>query len=209
MRVLSKVLRAAPLAAALLLLAACDSGPTGPSTAELMIESPLGDKAIGSPDAPVTVIEYASMTCPHCRAFHETVLADFVTAYVDTGKVRFIFREFPLDTLATAGAMLARCTPGENGYFEMVRTLFEQQTTWARAANPADALFVIARQAGFTQATFDACLSNQDLQAGINWSYDRGVELGVTGTPTFFINGELFSGEISLERLGQIVDGKI
>jgi protein-disulfide isomerase len=191
-------------------LSACgDGSTTGPTIAELMVESPLGDKWIGRADAPVTIIEYASMTCPHCRAFHETVFDDFVAAYVDTGKVRFIFREFPLDNLAKAGAMLARCTPGENGYFAMVDVLFETQTTWATAENPADALLQIAQQAGFTQESFEACLSNQELDDGVDWSFDRGVELGVTGTPTFFINGEMFSGEISLVRLSQIVDGKL
>ncbi len=209
MRVLSKLVAVLPLVAALF-LAACDSGgPSGPTLAELMVESPLGDKAIGDPNAPVTVIEYASMTCPYCRAFHMTVFDDFVAAYVDTGKVRFIFREFPLDTLAAAGAMLARCTPGENGYFTMVDVLFETQPTWTQAPDPADALLTLARQAGFTQESFEACLANQSISDGVYWSFDRGGALGVTGTPTFFINGELFSGEISFARLSQIVDGKM
>jgi protein-disulfide isomerase len=164
--------------------------------------------ALGSPNAPVTVVEYASMTCPHCQAFHTTVFHQFVEQYVDTGQVRFIFREFPLDNFAKAGAMLARCTPGENGYFTMVDLLFETQSTWTRAPNVTDALFAVAEQAGFTRESFEACLTNQELEAGIDWSYNRGAELGVTGTPTFFVNGQKHSGEISLDELGRLVQAQ-
>lgn len=198
----------AVLVPALFALAACGGAEEagGPSVAEIMAPGPLPDQVLGDPNAPVTVVEYASMTCPHCQAFHTTVYHAFVERYVDTGQVRFIFREFPLDNLAKAGALLARCTPGENGYFTMVDLLFETQMTWARAPQPTDALFAVAQQAGFTRESFEACLTNQELEAGIDWSYNRGAELGVTGTPTFFINGTKHSGEISLEELGRLVE---
>jgi protein-disulfide isomerase len=123
---------------------------------------------LGNADAPVTVVEYASMTCPHCQAFHTTVYHDFVARYVDTGQVRFIFREYPLENYAKAGAMLARCTPGgTDNYFAMVDLLFDTQTTW-RAST--DALFTVAQQAGFTRESFEACLTNQEIEAGIDWS---------------------------------------
>jgi protein-disulfide isomerase len=161
--------------------------------------------ALGNPDAPVTVVEYASMTCPHCRAFHTTVFHDFVERYVDTGQVRFIFREFPLEPYAKAGAMLARCTD-PSAFFTMVDLLFETQATWA---GNTDAMFTVAQQAGFTRESFEACLANQEIEAGIDWSQNRGTELGVNGTPYFFINGQRHSGEISLEDLGRLVQAEL
>ena len=99
------------------------------SMAELMMPPPLGDEALGSATAPVTIVEYASMTCPHCAHFHETTFPELKKKYIDTGKVRFIFREFPLDALAAAGSMLARCA-GKDKYFPMIETLFSQQKEW-------------------------------------------------------------------------------
>lgn len=177
-----------------------------PSDDELRVAGPLGERALGDPSAPVTVIEYASMTCSHCAAFHETTFTPFKEKYIDTGKVYFIFREFPLDALATSAFMLARCVP-ENRYFPVVDILFDQQRNWAFSQNPADALLNIVKQAGFTQETFKACLTNQEILDGVNWVKNRGSEeFGVASTPTFFINDKMKSGALSLETLDQEIE---
>jgi protein-disulfide isomerase len=167
--------------------------------AELMTPGPLGDNFLGSPDAPVIIVEYASMTCPHCAHFHETTYPELKKKYIDTGKVRFIFREFPLDALAAAGSMLARCA-GKDKYFPMIETLFAQQKDWV-VQKPLEPMLGIARQAGFTQQSFDECLANQETLAGIEETRTRAMKLGVNSTPTFFINGKIFRGGLTLEEL--------
>jgi protein-disulfide isomerase len=148
----------------------------------------------------VTIVEYASMTCPHCAHFHETTFPELKTKYIDTGKVRFIFREFPLDQLAAAGSMLARCA-GDGKYFPMIETLFSQQRTWA-VQKPIPPLLAIAKQAGFTQQTFEQCLGNQKLLEDIEKTRERAsTKFGVNSTPTLFINGTKQSGALSFEDL--------
>lgn len=168
---------------------------------KLMVPGPLGEMSLGSETAPVTVIEYASMTCGHCARFHADTYEAFKTKYVDTGQARFILREFPLDPLAAAGFMLARAAPGDR-YFEMVSLLFETQRQWAYTDDPVTALLGIARQVGFTQESFEAALKNQELLDGVNWVRNRAAqEFGVDATPTFFINGEKKSGALSMDEL--------
>lgn len=173
---------------------------------ELLVPGPLGEMTLGNPSAPVTVIEYASMTCSHCAAFHETTFKPFKEKYIDTGKVYFIFREFPLDALASSAFMLARCLP-EDRYFPFVDILFSQQSTWAFTNDPASALLNISKQAGFTRKTFEECLTNQEILDGVQWVKDRGSqEFAVRATPTFFINGTLKSGALSLESMEQEIE---
>src|SRR5271165_5814043 len=168
--------------------------------AELMAPPPLGDESLGSANAPVTIIEYASMTCPHCAHFHETTFPELKKKYIDTGKVRFIFREFPLDQLAAAGAMLARCA-GKDKYFPLIETLFAQQKDWV-VQKPLEPMLNIARQAGFTQQSFDECLANQEMLTGIEEGRTRAsTKFGVNSTPTFFINGKIIRGGLSAEDL--------
>jgi protein-disulfide isomerase len=173
---------------------------------QLGVEGPLGDVVLGNAKAPVTVIEYASMTCPHCAAFHNDVFGAFQTAYIDTGKVRFILREFPLDAWAAAAFSLARCaeatTPG--AYYELTGAFFENQPVWTASV---DAFMTFVQPWGFTPESFNACVDDQTIIAGIEATYNRGVELGVNATPTFFINGQRQVGEISLADLSRIVDG--
>jgi protein-disulfide isomerase len=166
----------------------------------LMDPGPLPDQVLGAAEAPVTIVEYASMTCPHCAHFHETVYPEFKKRYIDTGKVRFIFREFPLDPLAAAGSMLARCA-GDGKYFPMVETLFHEQKTWA-VQKPLPPLLAIAKQAGFTQQSFEQCLANQKLLEDIEKTREiASTKFGVNSTPSFFINGKKQSGALSLEDL--------
>lgn len=158
--------------------------------AELMQPGALPEMAIGSPTAPVTVVEYASMTCGHCASFHKQVYPHLKTKYIDTGKVRLILREFPLDPLAAAAFMLARCAP-QDKYFDMVSLFFDSQPVWTRTEQPVDALFNLSKQAGFTQESFKQCLTNQTLLDGVNAVKDRGAEkFKVDATPTFFVNGQ-------------------
>ncbi|MBS7695775.1 MULTISPECIES: DsbA family protein [unclassified Chelatococcus] len=175
------------------------------SPTDLNAQGPLGDVVLGSPDAKVTIIEYASLTCSHCAHFHEATYPTLKSKYIDTGKVRFILREFPLDPLATAGFMLARCA-GNDKYYAVTDLLFDQQRNWAFNDKPLDALLQLAKQAGFTQESFEACLKDQKTYDAVNWVRDNGAnKLGVNATPTFFINGKAENGAISVDRLEQIL----
>ena len=154
----------------------------------LMQPGPLGEMAQGDEKAPVTIIEYASMTCPHCAAFHASTYPELKKRYIDTGKVRFIFREFPLDQLALAAFLLARCA-GPDKYFPMIDTLFQQQKEWV-IQKPLGPLMAIAKQAGMSETAFNECLQNQKLIDGIEDVRQRGIKLKVESTPSFFINGK-------------------
>jgi protein-disulfide isomerase len=168
--------------------------------ADLMAPGALPEQVLGAAEAPVTIVEYASMTCSHCAAFHEKTYPELKKRYIDTGKVRFIFREFPLDPLAAAGFMLARCA-GDGKYFPMVETLFHQQRDWA-VQKPLPPLQAIARQAGFTQQSFEQCLANQKLLEDIEKVRERATaKFGVNSTPTFFINGKKMTGALSIEDM--------
>lgn len=187
--------------------------PPGPgktpifTEADLLQPGALPEMALGDPKAPVTIIEYASMTCPHCARFHAEVYPEIKTRYIDSGKVRFIFREFPLDQLAAAGFMLARCADDDK-YFPLVETLFEQQRTWAVTnEDPLPRLFNVVKQAGFTQQSFEQCLANQELLDKIVAVRQRGAEVfGVGSTPTFFINGKVERGEMTLDAMSKAID---
>jgi protein-disulfide isomerase len=171
-----------------------------PSNEELMTAGPLGEKVLGDPNAPVVMIEYAAVTCSHCGNFYRTVYPTLKSRYIDTGKVRFIFREFPLNPLDEAGFMLARCA-GDDKYFAMIDALFERQSEWV-VQRPLQPLLAIAKQAGFTPESFEACLSNQKVQEGVRWVRDRANEkFGVNSTPTFFINGKIYRGELTVDQL--------
>ncbi|MGH9807879.1 MAG: DsbA family protein [Terriglobia bacterium] len=178
-----------------------------PSAADLMKPGALSEMSMGSDKAPVTIVEYASMTCPHCAHFQETTFPELKKQYIDTGKVRYIFREFPLDPVAAAGFMLARCSGDTDSgkYFAIVDTLFRQQRDWA-VAKPLPPLLAIAKQAGFTEETFHACLANQKLLDGIEAVRQRAVDqYGVNSTPTFFINGKKQTGDVSLADMEKVM----
>ncbi len=176
-----------------------------PSAADLARPGPLGDFVQGKADAPVTIIEYASMTCSHCADFHVKTYPELKSRYIDTGKVRFILREFPLDPLATGAFMLARCA-GQDKYYAAVDVLFAQQRTWA-VQKPIEPLMTIAKQFGINQQAFEKCLSDQKvvdaLEAGRQFASEK---LGVNSTPTFFINGKVQRGFMSINDIAKIVD---
>ena len=190
-------------------------GPTGTAAAQtapaaevpmadLLVPGPLGDEIQGQADAPVTIVEYASMTCPHCSHFHETTYPELKKKYIDTGKVRFIFREFPLDQLAAGAAMLARCA-GKDKYFPLIDALFSQQKEWV-VPKPLQPMLAIAKQAGFTEQGFNECLANQQILDGLKETQNRAAQkFNVNSTPTFFINGKMFRGALTPEELDKQV----
>lgn len=152
--------------------------------------SELPDLSIGSADAPNVAIEYASLTCGHCMQFHTKILPEVKKKYVDTGKLRFVFRDFPLDPRAFGGSMLARCLGGDKA-IALIDTLFHEQEKWAHVkSNPKQALFDLAKQAGFTEESFDKCLTDQKLFEQLSAVQKRASEtFGVSATPSIFVNG--------------------
>jgi protein-disulfide isomerase len=172
---------------------------------ELYKGTPLPDKVLGSDTAPVTIVEYASVTCPHCASFHQQTYPALKSKYIDTGKVKLIFREFPTQPapVAIAGFMLARCA--DDKYYPMLDAIFSQQQSWAQ--DPYNGFLRIARQAGFTQEKFEACLKDQKLAEQIQGVAQRGNEqFKVESTPTFFINGKKYVGALSIGELEKIVE---
>jgi protein-disulfide isomerase len=162
----------------------------------------LPDMALGPANASVTVTEYASMTCPHCAAFNENVFPKIKSEYIDTGKVRYVFREFPLDIKAAAGSMLARCIAKDDAgkYFAVIDMLFRQQNDWV-VKNTTETLTRIGKQAGLSQQAVEDCLKDQALLDKIAADQKFANEvLKVNSTPTFFVNGEMIRGETSFEE---------
>jgi protein-disulfide isomerase len=162
----------------------------------------LPDMALGPANASVTITEYASMTCPHCAAFNDNVFPKIKSEYVDTGKVRYVFREFPLDIKAAAGSMLARCIAKDDAgkYFAVIDMLFKQQNDWV-TKNTTETLTRIGKQAGLSQQAVEDCLKDQALLDKIAADQKFANEvLKVNSTPTFFINGEMIRGETSFEE---------
>jgi len=162
----------------------------------------LPDMALGPANASVTITEYASMTCPHCAAFNETVFPKIKSEYIDTGKVRYVFREFPLDIKAAAGSMLSRCIARDDSgkYFAVTDMLFRQQNDWV-LKNTTETLTRIGKQAGLSQQAVEDCLKDQALLDKIAADQKYAAEvLKVDSTPTFFLNGEKIKGETSFEE---------
>ncbi|MEZ5852966.1 MAG: DsbA family protein [Hyphomicrobiaceae bacterium] len=164
-------------------------GKTVPVDA-LMKPGSLPDIVVGKADAPITIVEYASMTCGHCAHFHNTVFPELKTKYIDIGKVRLIMREFPLDNLAAAASMLTRCAGGDKTQ-SLIKKFFADQESWAFVrGNPLPALLKVAESEGMTKEQFDKCLTDQKLLDGLTEGRDKASkEFGVNSTPTFFING--------------------
>lgn len=180
------------------------------------------DHPVGDPDAPVTMIEYASPTCPHCARFHNDVYPEFKELYIDTGKVQFLLRPYARNVLdavvflvAEAAAAAAvesageeeAAVAGEEAYHAVVEAYFRTQDAWAFSSSPRSALLDVALQLGFTEESFEAALTNQELMQGIEAARNQASEqFDLTGTPTFYINGKQLSGEKSVEQLAAEID---
>ena len=176
---------------------------------ELANPGPLPDMIKGDENAPITVIEYASLSCPACKAFHDGAYSVLMTDYVEKGHARLIYRDFPLNPPAYATAMLARCAPEEQ-FFDVIGLFFETQRQWATSQNVVGELLTIARQIGFTQEEFETCLTNQSLLDDLNAVKNRASEeFGVSSTPTFFINGETIRGAMTEETLREEMSSRL
>jgi protein-disulfide isomerase len=178
------------------------TGAMAQSASDVAKPVSLPDMALGPANAPVTITEFASMTCPHCAAFNATVFPKIKSEYIDSGKVRYIFREFPLDIKAAAGSMLARCIAKDDSgkYFAVIDMLFRQQNEWV-LKNTTETLTRIGKQAGLSQQQVEDCLKDQALLDKIAADQKYAAEvLKVDSTPTFFINGEKIKGETSFEE---------
>jgi protein-disulfide isomerase len=164
------------------------------------------DIVLGDADAPVTVIEYSSMTCSHCASFHADTLPKLKEQYIETGKVKFIMRAFPLDNLAGAASMLARCV-AEDKYYPFVDMLFEKQSQWARADDPVKELRQVSKLAGFTEERFNKCVTDQEALEYIQQVRAQGDQkYDIRATPTLIINGQKLEGAQPIERLQAIID---
>ena len=178
--------------------------PSAPAkaVASVAAASPLPEMAIGKSDAPVTIVEYSSLSCPHCATFHKEVLPELKSEYIDTGKVRYVEREFPLNDAAFGASVLARCVDPSR-FFAFTDLLFSRQEQWAFKDDAFEALKIYAKQAGLTDEDFNKCLADEELQKKIRDVRQRGVDEGVHGTPTFFINGKVFNGVPTLKAFAE------
>ena len=195
---------------------ACASALTGEAMAQnppaALVSKPvsLPDMAVGTTKAPVTIVEYASMTCPHCAAFEQNVFPMLKSKYMDTGKVRFIFREFPLDIKAAAASMLARCIAGDDAakFFATIDLLFKQQDQLMEQT--MDTLKRIGKQAGMDELAVETCEKDQPLLDKIKADQAFAFEtLKVDATPTLFVNGERLRGAMSFEELEARIKPKL
>jgi protein-disulfide isomerase len=177
-----------------------------PGAADLLQVTPK-DRVLGQADAPITIIEYASMTCSHCAHFANDVLPELKQKWIDTGKAKLVMRPFPLDQVALRAEMLARCLPPER-YYPMVETLFKTQEKWAVAQDWRPALERTARVAGIGKNEFDACLANKALEDEIVQSrLTASTQLDITGTPTIFVNGKKVAGAPTAQALDELLSG--
>lgn len=176
-----------------------------PTLGDVELTGPLPERAMGRADAPVTIIKYASMTCPYCRKFQAETFPVLKREYIDTGKVRLVLREFPIGQQSGAATVALRCAP-ESKYFDLYDKLMAQQPTWVSQEVRHDPIFKVAAQVGMTRAQFDACQQDKALIEGLRWVKERGRKLGVIGTPNFFVNGKLIKSVIGMAEIRAMVD---
>ncbi|MDX2204862.1 MAG: DsbA family protein [Hyphomicrobiaceae bacterium] len=166
----------------------------------------LPEMALGRADAPVTIVQYASMTCPHCRRFHAETFPTFKKDYVDTGKVRYVLRaEFPIGKQSGLATVALRCAAPQK-YFQLYEKLMAQQAAWVSQEVRPDPILEVAKQAGLTRAQFDACRQDEALLKKLNAIKERGRTLGVIGTPNFFVQGKLVKSVLDMKSIRELVD---
>ena len=167
------------------------------------------DYYMGPADAKVVLVEYGSLTCPHCANFHTTVLPGLKKEFIDTGKIRYVYRDFPLDRLALGAAMVARCA-GRDSFFGYIDTFYAAQGQWSRASNPVSALGNLARLGGMSQAKYESCLKNVEVQNQIlQQRFEAANDFKVQATPIVFVNGERYGGGMSLDQLRTLLNRKL
>ena len=175
----------------------------------LPTEQALRDRIMGSPEAPITIIEYASLTCPHCADFHAETLPQIKKEWIDTGRAKLVYRDFPTSPVALAvyAAMVARCAP-EDRYFSFLEVFFKQQRNWTSSPDPMKALAQLARLGGMSQADFDACTQNQELFQGIRErALDGQMEFEIESTPSFVVNGRVIRGGMGYADFKDVLEG--
>jgi len=177
---------------------------TNPTIAEVMQQGPLPEMSLGRPDAPVTIIKYASLTCPYCRKFQLETFPELKREYIDTGKVRFILREFPIGFQSGAATIALRCAPPAQ-YFTLYEKFLRNHSSWVSQQVRRDPIFKIVRSSGLTRQAFDACYEDKALIANLNTIKDRGRTLGIIGTPNFFINGKLKKRVLTMRDIHKLV----
>lgn len=175
-----------------------------PTVSDVMAPSPLPEMSWGRPDAPVTIVQYASLTCPHCRNFHKVTYPELKRRFIDTGKVRYILREFPIGKQSGNATVALRCAPPDK-YLTLYGKFMEQQPAWVSQEVRLDPIFAVAQQVGMTRAQFDACYKNQGMIEALKWVKERGRKLGIVGTPNFFIGTRLVKKELSIDEIADFV----
>jgi len=183
--------------------------PAPASAGIASLEEATKEMVVGDAAAPVTLIEYASLGCPHCANFHKDAYPLIKKNYIDTGKVRMIYRDFPLGTPALAASMISRCG-GPGRYFGMVEVFFRGQAQWSRAENPINALKSVARFGGMSGTDVDACLQNQELLNYIQKTAREGQEKHeINATPSFVLGGRTISGSLPYEDFKKLLDAEL
>ena len=177
----------------------------GDAAKELAVQP--SDRILGKADAPITIIEYASLTCPHCAHFDVTVLPKLKEKWIDTGKAKLILRDYPLDQPALRAAMVARCAPADR-FYPLIDTFFAQQEQWVTSRDYRAALEKLVKLGGMSEKEFKACISDKKLEDQVAQSrLTASQQLGVDATPTFFINGKKFDGAPTVEAFDQALSG--
>jgi protein-disulfide isomerase len=177
-----------------------------PASAETT-EEMLADRVLGNPKAPITIVEYFSMTCSHCARFHNETLPELKKAWIDTGKAKLVMRDFPIDRVALHAAVLARCL-GPERYAPFVETLMKTQDTWIKTPDPRQALNTTARLAGLTREKAEACAADTKLVDGIlSRQLDAQNKYKVDSTPSFVINEKLYPGAMPFKEFDRILKG--
>ena len=176
-----------------------------PTLAQVLAKGKLPEFTLGRANAPVTVIKYASLTCPYCRQFHQKEFPQLKRELIDTGKVRFIIREFPIGRASGNATIALRCTKMDN-YLDLYGKFLDQQSKWVSQEVRLDRIYAVAQQVGMKQSEFDACLKNQGMISDLQWVKDRGRKLGIIGTPNFFIQNKLYKKQLTVAEIRQAVD---
>ncbi len=188
-------------------LPAAAQAPQASSNPTTLLQVTPQDRVLGQADAPITIVEYASMTCSHCAHFANDVLPALKEKWIATGKAKLVMRPFPLDQVALRAEMLARCLPPER-YYPMIETLFRTQEKWAVSQDWRPALERTARLAGVSSKDFEACLANKALEEEIVQSrLTAAMQLDVNATPTIFVNGKKFEGPPTAQALNELLSG--
>lgn len=178
---------------------------THPTLADVLKAGALPEFSLGRAEAPVVMVKYMSLTCPHCRRFMAETFPALKREYIDTGKVRLVIREFPIGKTSGNATIALRCAPLSQ-YLTLYRKFLEQQSAWVSQEVRPEAIMKVASQVGLTRAAYDACVADQSLIEGLKWVKERGRDLGIIGTPNFFIGNRLVKSVLTMPEIRAIID---